>query len=89
MFNTPTKKYMVTIKHDAANSRIRTYSIGATGPNYLSGKSDLSLNSFHPIKIAYSPTGGVFMLPYWGSAPESTRRRLLLSGDDTKLCKYI
>ena len=67
VIKTPNDNYLVSIKIDAANSRIRTYSLAATGPTYLGGKSDTSLNSFHPIKVAFSPTGGVFFLPYWGS----------------------
>ena len=88
-FKGTSSSFAILVKHDSLNTLLTSCSLisGASPP--LAAIGSFTISGVNIIKVSFSPTGKIFMIPYNQNGEDDRRRRrrrLLLQGDTNDLC---
>ena len=76
----------VMLRHDSNDSLLKSTSLNMANSPPLSLVNYKVITGIHFIKLSFSPTGKIFLIPFNENGQNRRRRRLLLNGSTTDLC---
>ena len=80
-FKGTSSSFSILVKHDSSDTIFSSYSLDTGNTPPLTSIASRTITGVNIIKLSFSPSGKIFMIPYnQNGEDDRRRRRLLLTG---------
>ena len=85
-FRGTSSSFAILVKHVSSDTLFSGYTLTTGNTPPLAKVNEYTITGVNIIKVSFSPSGKIFMIPYNQNGEDNRRRRLLLTGGQSDVC---